>query len=274
MVSVASDEKSDEDPICTPVCISVSGQTFPLQEEVIPISTLLNITFDVKREFVEGSTWVELNVTKEIRSIRVSAADMAWDLFSAVVYDEESRVYPISNYHIDEAMQLVELKLMNPIPAQRYRLYMEFGSKLRKDLMGCYLTYRNDSEGVGHPFVISQFEPNYARTCFPTFDEPRVKMPFRITVTAPSELIILSNTDSVRVFLSMDFQVSTRIIDGSEPMKEVTFAPTPKMAAYLVAFGIGPFASLSALTSTNVTVETFYPRCLGFHSLEPRVQRI
>ena len=197
MVSVASDGRVDKEPTCTNLCISNYLQTYPLQEEVVPIHTLLNITFDVKREFIEGSTCVELNVTREIRSIRVSAADMAWDLFSARLYDESGRVHPISNYHIDEALQLVDLKLLNPIPAQRYRLYMEFGSKLRKDLMGCYLTYRNDSEGVTHPFVISQFEPNYARTCFPTFDEPRVKMPFRISVTAPSDLVILSNTDPV-----------------------------------------------------------------------------
>lgn len=198
MVSVASHGTVGEEPICTCICILNHEKTFPLQEEVIPLNTLLNITFDVKQEFIEGSTWVELNVTKEIRSIRVSAADMAWDLFSARLYDESDRIYPISNYHIDETMQLVELKLMNPVPAQRYHLYMEFGSKLRKDLMGCYLTYRNDSEGGTHPFVISQFEPNYARTCFPTFDEPRVKMPFRIVVTAPSDLVILSNTDAVR----------------------------------------------------------------------------
>ena len=165
MVSVASHGTVGEEPICTCICILNHEKTFPLQEEVIPLNTLLNITFDVKREFIEGSTWVELNVTKEIRSIRVSAADMAWDLFSARLYDESDRIYPISNYHIDETMQLVELKLMNPVPTQRYHLYMEFGSKLRKDLMGCYLTYRNDSEGGTHPFVISQFEPNYARTC-------------------------------------------------------------------------------------------------------------
>ena len=151
----------------------------------------------MKREFIEGSTWVELNVTSDIRVLRVSAADMAWDLFSAALYDEAGRIYPISNYHIDEAMQLVELKLANPVPAQQYRLYMEFGSAMRKDLMGCYLTVRNDSEGVPHPFVISQFEPNYARTCFPTFDEPSVKMPFRISVRAPSDLVVLSNTDPV-----------------------------------------------------------------------------
>ena len=87
MVSVVSHGTVGEEPICTCICILTHEKTFPLQEEVIPLYTLLNITFDVKREFIEGSTWVELNVTKESRSIRVSAADMAWDLLSARLYD-------------------------------------------------------------------------------------------------------------------------------------------------------------------------------------------
>ena len=57
-------------------------------------------------------------------------------------------------------------------------------------------------------------------------------------------------------------------------MKEVTFAETPKMSAYLVAFGIGSFASISALASTNTTVETFFPRCIPVRLFLHRVQRV
>lgn len=46
------------------------------------------------------------------------------------------------------------------------------------------------------------------------------------------------------------------------------------MSAYLVAFGIGSFASISALASTNTTVETFFPRCIPVRLFLHRVQRV
>lgn len=155
------------------------------------------MSFDVNKELIEGHTTISLNVTKQVESIRISAADMVWDLFSATLVDSFNLSIPISTYHIDEENQLIVIKLSRLIPFGLYQLSMDFGSQIRKDLMGCYLTYVNDTSGIRHPFIISQFEPNYARTCFPTFDEPSVKMPFTITVTAPYDLDIVSNTQIV-----------------------------------------------------------------------------
>lgn len=68
---------------------------------------------------------------------------------------------------------------------------------MRKDLMGCYISYAKDTSGNEHAYVFSQFESNYARTCLPTFDEPRVKMPFSVRITAPAEYRVLFNTEAV-----------------------------------------------------------------------------
>jgi aminopeptidase, putative len=168
----------------------------------------------VKKELIEGHTTIFLNVTKQVESIRISAADMIWDLFSANLVDSLNQSIPIATYHIDEENQLVIIKLGQVIPSGLYQLFMDFGSQIRKDLMGCYLTYVNDTSGIRHPFIISQFEPNYARTCFPTFDEPNVKMPFTITVTAPYDLDIVSNTQSVISLLC--FHSRSRFLSQSQ----------------------------------------------------------
>lgn len=93
--------------------------------------------------------------------------------------------------------QIVAIRLQSLLLPGRYSLSIQFASMMRKDLMGCYISYAKDTSGNEHAYVFSQFESNYARTCLPTFDEPRVKMPFSVRITAPAEYRVLFNTDSV-----------------------------------------------------------------------------
>ena len=122
---------------------------------------------------------------------------MIWDMFTVIIVNDVGVSIPIQKYHIDSQSQIVIISLLNSIPTGLYELRMEFGSMMRKDLMGCYISYAKDDQGNSQPFVVSQFEPNYARTCFPTFDEPNVKMPFSISLTIPEEMEGLSNTNIV-----------------------------------------------------------------------------
>ena len=71
----------------------------------------------MKKELIEGHTTIFLNVTKQVESIRISAADMIWDLFSANLVDSLNQSIPIATYHIDEENQLVIIKLGQVIPS-------------------------------------------------------------------------------------------------------------------------------------------------------------
>ena len=93
--------------------------------------------------------------------------------------------------------QIVVIRFQSAIPSGRYALSIAYASMMRTDLMGCYLSYAKDTSGAEHLYIVSQFESNYARTCFPTFDEPSVKMPFLVQITAPAEYRILFNTPAV-----------------------------------------------------------------------------
>ena len=95
--------------------------------------------------------------------------------------------------------QLVVIRLQSLLLPGHYSLSIQFASMLRKDLMGCYISYAKDTSGNEHAYVFSQFESNYARTCLPTFDEPRVKMPFSVRVTAPAKDRVLFNTEAVSI---------------------------------------------------------------------------
>jgi alanyl aminopeptidase len=86
-------------------------------------------------------------------------------------------------------------------------------------------------------YVFTQFEDTYARRAFPCFDEPGFKVPWRLTVRAPREHVVVANTSAVET--------------TEEPggMKAVRFAETKPLPSYLVAFAVGPFDVVDAGTA-------------------------
>jgi alanyl aminopeptidase len=108
--------------------------------------------------------------------------------------------------------------------------------------------YRTALAGGGHA-VFSKFEAIYARRGFPCFDEPSFKVPFDVSLTVPKGTVALSNGSPASSS------------DGGRT-ETVTFAPTPPLPTYLVAFAVGPFAARpssvppSAVRAFPVPVQT------------------
>lgn len=47
--------------------------------------------------------------------------------------------------------------------------------------------------------AVTQFEATDARRCFPCWDEPALKAVFAVTITAPADRVVLSNSAVARV---------------------------------------------------------------------------
>jgi len=100
--------------------------------------------------------------------------------------------------------------------------------------------YEHTSKGL-HRFVDpadqrvylhSQFEPFDAHRMFACFDQPDLKAPFKLTVTAPADWEVISN---------MAAASSPSEADGS---KKWEFPPTPRISTYLTALVGGPYHSV------------------------------
>ena len=78
-------------------------------------------------------------------------------------------------------------------------------------------------------YVASQMEPLDARRVIPSFDEPRFKVPFKVSVTAPASDKAFFNTREVG---------AETLATG---MVRHEFAPTTPLPTYLIAFGVGPW---------------------------------
>lgn len=103
-------------------------------------------------------------------------------------------------------------------------LHLDFaGALATTDLIGLF-RQRNG----GRWYLYSQLESHFARTVVPSFDEPRWKTPWTVTIVAPRADRVFSNAPIARTTARGD-----RI--------ETEFAPTPPMPAYLLAIAVGPF---------------------------------
>lgn len=81
----------------------------------------------------------------------------------------------------------------------------------------------------GKWFLYSQAEATYARRIVPSFDEPRFKVPWRVTLQVPPGQVALANAPVER----------ERVVEGK---REITYAEMPGLPAHLFAVAVGPFA--------------------------------
>ena len=87
--------------------------------------------------------------------------------------------------------------------------------------------YRSDEDG--NAYVYTQMEPIDARRAFPSFDEPRFKTPYDVTLTVRAAHTAIANAPALK---------EEPAADG---LKRVRFATTKPIPTYLVAFAVGPF---------------------------------
>jgi cytosol alanyl aminopeptidase len=85
------------------------------------------------------------------------------------------------------------------------------------------------------PYVFSQMEATYARRVFPCVDEPGLKVPWNITISAPKPFSVVSNS----------LPISTKP-DADGTWLTTTFAQTKPLPTYLVAFAVGAFEFVDA----------------------------
>lgn len=115
-------------------------------------------------------------------------------------------------------------------------------------MAGFYRSHYKDVNGVDKIVASTQFEALDARRAFPCVDEPAAKATFLVTLVVPPHLECFSNMpESKRVTLSAD-------------LVEISFLESPKMSTYLLAFCVGEFDFVQAMTKGGVLVKVYAPR--------------
>ncbi len=122
----------------------------------------------------------------------------------------------------------------------------------------------------GAEYVYSLFVPSDASTAFPVFDQPDLKARFQLTVDAPKDWKVVSNSIRETNLFPASREESAKLKDKIE--RTFAFAETKPISTYVFAFAAGNFVSFQensfiqkprAIISTDNDVMTFEKALAG-----------
>jgi aminopeptidase N len=203
--------------------VTVVAQRLPTVAR--PQHYTLQLAPDLQAATFTGEETIDLTLAQAVDSIVLNA----WQLkFGAVTAQVGGKSLP-AEVTLDPGLQQATFHFERKLPAGPVTLKIAYSGILNGDLRGFYL-----SRTAKRNYAVTQFEPTDARRAFPSFDEPAYKATFDVSLIAPQGDTAIGNTNIVS--------------DTPGPIAgehTITFARTPKMSTYLVAFLVGDFKCLS-----------------------------
>lgn len=189
-----------------------SGPT-PLRYEISVTPNMEALTF-------EGEATITIDVTETTRSVTLNALDLT--IAEAEIDDRDTR------FTLDTEAQTLTLTPRRPLRPGRHTIEIDYAGVIYEEAYGLFrVTYEDD--GQTKHALATQFEPGDARRFAPMWDQPDRRAVFSLTVTAPTDLMVIGN---------MPVENAAPVANA---MTRTTFADTPSMPSYLLFLGVGDF---------------------------------
>jgi alanyl aminopeptidase len=218
-----------------------------LPRDVVPIRYAPRLTIDPEQPTFTGTIDIVVRVERATDVVWLNAKDITLRDVKAVVGGAPSE--DIAGARIGGSDDVMGIRFERPLPVGEALLTLNYTAAIQSiSAVGVFRQRENDRW-----YVVTQFEPMDARRAFPCFDEPDAKAEWRLALVIPRAL---------RAFANMPVEREAETVAG---MKEVTFARTPPLPSYLVAFAVGDFDVRSAGTAgRNATpINIVFPKGRG-----------
>src|SRR5271163_4957462 len=202
---------------------AVHAQRLP--DVALPQHYTLQLTPNLQTATFTGKETIDLTLARAADAIVLNAWQLKFDTVTAEV-GGKSLTAAVS---LAPDLQQATFHFPRKLAAGPVALKIAYSGTLNGDLRGFYL-----SKTPKRNYAVTQFEPTDARRAFPSFDEPAYKATFDVSLIVPQGDTAIGNTNVVS--------------DTPGPIAgehTITFARTPKMSTYLVAFLVGDFQCLS-----------------------------
>ncbi len=189
-----------------------------------PMRYALDLAIDPRKDAFSGNEEILVELATDTAHVVLNARDVNVKRASVKIGDASAplRASMRASHGAMEPDELV-LSADRVLPKGRATISIAYEAPFGKTLAGLYL-----ARDGGEAYAFTQFEAADARRAFPCFDEPGFKTPFDVKLTVPSGMVALSNAP----------EQSKSEHDGQTA---VTFATTPPLPTYLVAFAVGHF---------------------------------
>ena len=204
----------------------------------------LTLTPDFDTFTFNGEETVSVELLEPTATVVLNSAEIAIQSSSLTLPDGAALTPRAVQF--DEKNETVSLEFDRLVPAGPAELRIEFSGELNDRLRGFYRSQYKASDGQTRFLATTQFEATDARRAFPCWDEPALKANFKASLVVPSDLVAVSN-----------MPVSSETDEG-DGLKRVTFAETPPMSTYLLAFVVGDLRHVEekAAGGTSIRVWT------------------
>ncbi len=191
-----------------------------LSDAVVPTGYNIALTTIPSEDNFSGQVRIAVNVNRATDTIYLHGDELE---VSAVTIEREGEAPITATYEQVDDTGVAKLTLAQAVPEGPATIAFVYTAPFNRALRGLY---RVDVDGESYAFT--QFESTSARLCFPSFDEPRFKVPFDLTLTIRADHEAAANTP---------IEDTQELPDG---MKRVRFATSRPMPTYLVAMTMGP----------------------------------
>ncbi|KAJ5404074.1 Alanine/arginine aminopeptidase [Penicillium cosmopolitanum] len=193
----------------------------------------------------KGIIKVDTKITRATKEIVLNSKDIT--VQSAEVFGQDgTQLAKATDISYDKTSERVSLKFSLDLAPSDVVLSINFTGTMNNVMAGFYRSkYTPVGEaGPGAPkegdfyyMLSTQFESCDARRAFPCFDEPNLKATFDFEIEIPKGQTALSN-----------MPVKSERDGSSADLKFVTFEKTPVMSTYLLAWAVGDFEYVEAMT--------------------------
>ena len=198
-----------------------------LPKAVVPIHYAIELEPNLESLTLAGSELIDIEVREPTARVVLNAVNMT---ISAATIDNEAQSAAIA---FDAAAETATLTFPQPLSVGRHQLRIGFSAQINKFGRGVFWVDYPTAQGKKR-MLSSHLEPADARRVFPSWDEPAFKATFALTVTVPRSFTAVSNMP-----IAKEKPVTP-------DLKQVTFAPTPKMSSYLFVLTAGELERISA----------------------------
>jgi puromycin-sensitive aminopeptidase len=221
--------------------MTTKNKSVRLANHVSPSLYNLTIKPDLESFTFSGKENIKLKIDKDVKEITLHSKDLD---IETVKYKNGKNEQFSTRITYNNEKETATFYFKNIIKKGKGELSITFCGIINENLRGFYKS-KYTLDGEEKYLATTQFEATDARRAFPCFDEPAHKAIFEVSFIIPNSHTTISNT------------LPINIQEHGSGFKIVSFAPSPIMSTYLLAFIIGEFEYVEGKGKNNVVIRVF-----------------